>query len=1051
MTDDIITFDVLDDQTTFVIPADVPFTQAFRIQCGDASCLLTLQDIIDNDGVVELSTSDGLETFRISLDQFMAPYYAQQAQMMDYDVHEETVQPLRVETLTNEPMITASQVQTPLPQSTQQQQQQQQPNTTANAQLPPRPRRTQRSSFPSYVWSLLPALPTYCSFQPLPGLVHHSAVVNTANMHTYVFGGSNGKGEESELYVYNSSIEHWKRVEASYKPWGRHGHAAVSFQGFMYLFGGVGLNGVKPLRNAMPGQPIVDLSDIYCKGYTNAPKDVPVGFLNDMWSYHYETNVWKNVANAMHAQVVHHAAVVLKDGRVISTGGIGMHSCAISQTSVMQLPIRCNTTNCPRNAAYVIPGMMKHFCEECQRAVGYRDAQPIQLQSFTWHVARTQGVSFPARYHHTAVCHENNVVVFGGCAEGAPTTLMGDLLVLHTETMEWEAIPTTPSFPEPRSGHSACVVDDVMYLIGGNGPFVRGHSKHLHDAYMLDLNTYEWRSIEFKVNVLKGLSHHTVTRITSGCGTENTRLSLLVFGGDVSIESSKVTNVVVAPHHQTYFYQGHQRTVRQASVDPKRTSSANAREEAKKREEKFKKWHENTLKWAQSVDKDVESLRAADQHKQHIAANLSNLEDQSPVKTVASEVRGICQELNGVKETIQEKDVNAEVKRKLLSAIGDVQKIADEMARALTKPDDYKLSLTQSVLLKQFAAIDKAFEEALTHANDGRLHEDVRESFVEEITQPKKSLKSSKKQICELFGKMTSVQVKRMMEYVKKHEISMLKTTVKVKENFKLSVWKGALDCGKKVSGKDDKAAEAAWSRSKVTRLQQSFPHTLPESLLNEMMIIIQDATAAGEASLQSFATDQKDTSREASSLVQAAKHAAQTLKSILEKEKVLAKNGQDFRQALFYGKYKEFKEAADKMKVYIHEHVQNIEEAIDNAKILHQKMELFGKKLMKSCEKIVLEAAKKMYDQGLKQIKEKQRATIEHSKRRPASAAGHNNKKQEGGKGSSPSPNSGKAAKHTPPSVDELRKALGLPELKKVEEKVEAPSPTKQRVKKAK
>lgn len=42
-----------------------------------------------------------------------------------------------------------------------------------------------------------------------------------------------------------------------------------------------------------------------------------------------------------------------------------------------------------------------------------------------------------------------------------------DIWCFDPQTSRWEAIPSYGSLPASRQGHTACVIDDTMYIYGG--------------------------------------------------------------------------------------------------------------------------------------------------------------------------------------------------------------------------------------------------------------------------------------------------------------------------------------------------------------------------------------------------------------------------------------------------------------------------------------------------------------------------------------------------------------------------------------------------------
>lgn len=65
------------------------------------------------------------------------------------------------------------------------------------------------------------------------------------------------------------------------------------------------------------------------------------------------------------------------------------------------------------------------------------------------------------------------------------------------DTLEWSTPEVYGSIPVPRDGHSACVINNQMYIFGG---FQENPTQFSQDLYMLDLITMTWNVV--RTNVL---------------------------------------------------------------------------------------------------------------------------------------------------------------------------------------------------------------------------------------------------------------------------------------------------------------------------------------------------------------------------------------------------------------------------------------------------------------------------------------------------------------------------------------------------------------------
>lgn len=72
------------------------------------------------------------------------------------------------------------------------------------------------------------------------------------------------------------------------------------------------------------------------------------------------------------------------------------------------------------------------------------------------------------------------------------------VLIEFTETQIWSKPNVYGSKPAQRDGHSACVLNDCMYIFGG---FQERTSLFSQDLYMLNLNNMMWSTINTMVCV----------------------------------------------------------------------------------------------------------------------------------------------------------------------------------------------------------------------------------------------------------------------------------------------------------------------------------------------------------------------------------------------------------------------------------------------------------------------------------------------------------------------------------------------------------------------
>ena len=99
----------------------------------------------------------------------------------------------------------------------------------------------------------------------------------------------------------------------------------------------------------------------------------------------------------------------------------------------------------------------------------------------------------PARYGHSAVIVNDSLYIFGG--QGAFGCL-DDLWRFDFIKCEWHLVAATGAPPAPRTNHCACVSDDVMFVFGGKDVQPGKDVISYDDLYGFDFENWEWLAIE---------------------------------------------------------------------------------------------------------------------------------------------------------------------------------------------------------------------------------------------------------------------------------------------------------------------------------------------------------------------------------------------------------------------------------------------------------------------------------------------------------------------------------------------------------------------------
>jgi len=99
----------------------------------------------------------------------------------------------------------------------------------------------------------------------------------------------------------------------------------------------------------------------------------------------------------------------------------------------------------------------------------------------------------PGRYGHSAVIVDDAMYVFGGQGQFG---CLDDLWRFDFVACEWRLVAAAGAPPAPRTNHCACVSDDVMFVFGGRDVRPGEDVVTYDDLYGFDLEAAEWLAIE---------------------------------------------------------------------------------------------------------------------------------------------------------------------------------------------------------------------------------------------------------------------------------------------------------------------------------------------------------------------------------------------------------------------------------------------------------------------------------------------------------------------------------------------------------------------------
>ena len=121
-----------------------------------------------------------------------------------------------------------------------------------------------------------------------------------------------------------------------------------------------------------------------------------------------------------------------------------------------------------------------------------------------WSKPAINGAGASARGGHSAVLYGNELIVFGGQFYAGEFQYLNDLHWLDVETLTWSQKKVSGDIPEGRYGHSAHLVGDRMFIVGGR---CKG-GKVLRKVFFLNLLTLNWVQVDSTTDTPPGRHNH---------------------------------------------------------------------------------------------------------------------------------------------------------------------------------------------------------------------------------------------------------------------------------------------------------------------------------------------------------------------------------------------------------------------------------------------------------------------------------------------------------------------------------------------------------------
>eukprot|EP00026_Physarum_polycephalum_P006662 Phypoly_transcript_06713.p1 GENE.Phypoly_transcript_06713~~Phypoly_transcript_06713.p1 ORF type:complete len:440 (+),score=56.17 Phypoly_transcript_06713:298-1617(+) len=264
----------------------------------------------------------------------------------------------------------------------------------------------------------------------------HSAVVGSHAM--YIFGGRDGNTFKSDVFSFDFASRTWTEVATTgARPQPRYGHKAVYYHNKMAVFGGHGAN----------------------------------AYLNDLHILDLETNEWEKIEPEgqppsprwQHSLVVFRGLMIVFGGCDTSSYLNDLHSFDFERNLWQSILVDdYSIPPAPRmmHGAIVCDERMLVFGGQCVDSIR-NDFFEFNFELNTWNFI---GVA-EGRFRRNFACLEiaGSFLLIGGYSVG----LHNDVLRFDFDTGSWATVDIQGKAPSPRSGHTAVVYEERIYIFGG--------------------------------------------------------------------------------------------------------------------------------------------------------------------------------------------------------------------------------------------------------------------------------------------------------------------------------------------------------------------------------------------------------------------------------------------------------------------------------------------------------------------------------------------------------------------------------------------------------
>ncbi|KAG5438883.1 hypothetical protein PCANB_002213 [Pneumocystis canis] len=151
------------------------------------------------------------------------------------------------------------------------------------------------------------------------------------------------------------------------------------------------------------------------------------------------------------------------------------------------------------------------------------DLDTLNTSNARWEQINPITNSPPARTNHIMITYQENLYLFGGTNSNQ---WFNDVWVFDYKNLSWKEVVCNGCIPQPREGHSASLIDDIIYIFGGRGL----DGSDLGDLIAFKITTSRWYIFQNMGPSPSPRSGHTLTSFGQ---------KIIVLGGEGSLNKTE--------------------------------------------------------------------------------------------------------------------------------------------------------------------------------------------------------------------------------------------------------------------------------------------------------------------------------------------------------------------------------------------------------------------------------------------------------------------------------------------------------------------------------